>query len=143
MTRQQMKWLALAVILLVFGISKLALINWYLKHRTTPATPVELACHNLGAPCALPDGGQLVFVTPPSNGRPFVMRITGVADKEPTVEFAMVDMDMGFNRYRFVADGAAWQARVTLPVCVTGSRRWLATFHIGEHIYRLPFVTTG
>ncbi|WP_230370454.1 hypothetical protein [Paludibacterium denitrificans] len=68
MTRQQMKWLALAVILLAFGISKLALINWYLKHRTTPATPVELACHNLGAPCALPDGGQLVFVTPPSNG---------------------------------------------------------------------------
>jgi len=46
---------------------------------------------------------------------------------------------MGFNRYRFVAAGQQWQAKVTLPVCISGSGDWLMDLQQGEHRYRVRF----
>jgi hypothetical protein len=77
----------------------------------------------------------------PAEWQAFCHAAGGVTASEPSVEFSMADMDMGFNRYRFVADGANWQARITLPVCATGSRHWIATLHLGDKAYSLPFQT--
>lgn len=141
MNIKQKKLLLIGLALLLLAALKVGLVWWYLQHKQQPAAPVALACNVTQGLCSLPDGGSLRFVSPPRNGQPFVMRLEGVSAVEPSVEFAMADMDMGFNRYRFVADGSNWQARVTLPVCATGSHRWIATLHLGEQAYSLPFLT--
>jgi len=139
MNLKQKKLLLIGVALILLAALKGGLIWWYFQHKQQAAVPESLACNVTQGACSLPDGGSLRFVTPPQNGKPFVMRLEGVTASEPSVEFAMADMDMGFNRYRFVADGANWQARITLPVCATGSRHWIATLHLGDKAYSLPF----
>lgn len=133
------QWLWIAVALLLLAGLKVVLIRYYLERRGEPANPTPLACR-VDEACALPQGGRLSFVTPPRHGQPFLMRLDGVAGvKAPTVEFSMEGMDMGFNRYVFVREGDAWTARVTLPLCVSGSRNWIATLESGGARYRLPF----
>lgn len=141
MTRRQ--WLLLGAGLLVLGLVKVALVGWYLLHDRQPAAPEPVACATGSAACALPDGAVLRFVDPPVQGRPFTLVLDGVAaGVEPNVEFTMRDMDMGFNRYRFVRAGKRWQARVTLPACVSGSRDWLMTVSLDGRRYRLPLRVT-
>ena len=140
MNAKQKKLLLIGVALLLLAALKGGLVWWYLQHKNQPVAPVALACNATQGLCSLPDGGSLRFVSPPQNGKPFVMRLEGVSVSEPSVEFSMADMDMGFNRYRFVADESNWQARVTLPVCASGSRHWIATLHLGDKAYSLPFL---
>ncbi|MDT8387656.1 MAG: hypothetical protein RQ736_09085 [Thiogranum sp.] len=50
------------------------------------------------------------------------------------VEFVMVDMQMGMNRYRLVPQSnRTWRADVTLPVCVSGRSDWIAQFELLSH----------
>jgi hypothetical protein len=56
--------------------------------------------------------------------------------------FTMEGMDMGFNQYVLRADKeGVFRARVTLPVCVTGSREWLMTLDLDGMRLAVPFVT--
>ena len=141
MNLKQKKLLLIGVALLLLAALKGGLIWWYFQHKNQPEITLPLACNMAQGPCSLPDGGSLRFVTPPQNGKPFTLRLEGITASEPSVEFAMADMDMGFNRYRLVADGSNWQAHITLPVCATGSRHWIATLHLGDKAYSLPFQT--
>jgi hypothetical protein len=79
------------------------------------------------------------FETLPRRGLPFSLRIDGVTARTVTAEFTMRDMDMGFNRYRFLRAGAGWRARVTLPLCVSGRREWIMTLTLDGRRYLLPF----
>ncbi|KMN80008.1 hypothetical protein HNO92_002372 [Chromobacterium alkanivorans] len=141
MNAKQRKWLALGGALLLLGGLKFGLIyRWYGERQ--PAKPTPLACAAGQPSCALPGGGVWRFASPPQHGKPFEIRLQGVAAREaPQVEFNMADMDMGFNRYTFVRDGADWKAVVTLPLCVSGSRDWLATLSLDGKRYLLPFST--
>jgi hypothetical protein len=124
MSRRQWLWLWLGVGLTLLGVFKLLLIGWYLA-RQRVSTPLAVVCPSASAVCQLPGGVRLRFQTAPQEGHPFVMRLDGVTGPVPSAEFVMRNMDMGFNRYRFVAAGDAWQARVTLPVCSAGRHDWL------------------
>ncbi|POZ63984.1 hypothetical protein [Chromobacterium alticapitis] len=140
MTAKQRKLLFLGVALIVFGAIKAGLIVWYLSHKPVAQPAHKLVCDIARGSCALPGGGGLSFDSLPEHGKPFVIRLAGVAaDEAPTADFTMADMDMGFNRYTFVRDGAGWQARVTLPMCVSGSRAWLVELKLGKAAYALPF----
>lgn len=135
------KWLLLACALLLLAMLKVGMVGWYWLHRGEgkAAAPVALSCRPDFQPCTLPSGGQLRFVTPARNGAPFVIRLEHAGSTVPTAEFSMVGMDMGFNRYRFVADGVSWSAKVTLPVCATGGRDWLMALELNGRRYQLPF----
>lgn len=67
------------------------------------------------------------------------------AVKNIHVDFAMQDMEMGLNRYRLIqaSQSDAWQAEVTLPICVQGRSDWnmLLEIEAGKKIQRfqLPF----
>ncbi|WP_043632566.1 hypothetical protein [Chromobacterium haemolyticum] len=141
MNAKQRKWLALGGALLLLASLKFSLIyRWYGERQ--PAKPTPLACVAGRPSCDLPGGGVWRFASPPQNGKPFEIRLEGVAAREaPQVEFNMADMDMGFNRYTFVRDGADWTAVVTLPLCVSGSRDWFAVFSLNGKRYLLPFST--
>lgn len=133
-------WLIIGVALLLLAAVKAALIGWYWhKKQQGPAPLQTLACQVERGACTLPGGGQLLFVEPPRYGQPFAVRIEGAGQQAPSAEFNMPEMDMGFNRYRFVADGTNWRASVTLPVCVTGSHRWEMLLEVDGQRYRLPF----
>ncbi|KMJ52993.1 hypothetical protein ACG97_10815 [Vogesella sp. EB] len=138
LSRRQWQFIALA--LLVFAALKVALISWYLQQRQ-PAAPAvtSVSCSALQQGCALPDGSVLRFVDGPRQRSPFTLTLSKQGSEAPTAEFSMRDMDMGFNRYRFVDGGGHWQAKVTLPACVTGSADWLLDLHHDGHIYRIAF----
>ncbi len=141
LSRKQWQFVALA--LLVFAALKVTLITWYLQHRqpaapTTPAV-MTVSCSTLQQGCPLPDGSVLRFVDAPRQRSPFTLTLSKRGDETPSAEFSMRDMDMGFNRYRFVKAGDQWQARVTLPACVSGSPDWLLDLHQNGHIYRIAF----
>lgn len=64
------------------------------------------------------------------------------------VEFYMVGMDMGLNRYTLqpVADAdGMWRGTVTLPVCLAGRADWYAEVRTetaeGRYLARFPFET--
>ncbi|QEL56319.1 hypothetical protein [Chromobacterium paludis] len=140
MTAKQRKLLILGVALIVFGAIKAGLIVWYLSHKPTAQPTQKLSCDISRGSCALPGGGGLSFASQPEHGKPFVIRLAGVAaEAAPTADFTMPDMDMGFNRYTFVRDGADWKATVTLPMCVSGSRTWRLELRLGKTAYALPF----
>ncbi|OHX13049.1 hypothetical protein [Chromobacterium sphagni] len=140
MNRQQRKWLIIGVALIALAAVKAGLIYWYLHNKQSKPKPQALACAMGRGACALPGGGSLRFVSPPQHGQPFEVRLEGVTGgAAPTVDFAMPEMDMGFNRYTFVREGAGWKAQVILPMCVSGSRRWVAEVKVGEAAYSLPF----
>lgn len=135
------KWLLLACALLLLAMLKVGMVGWYWLHRGEgkAVAPVALSCRPDLQSCMLPGHGQLRFVTPARNGAPFSIRLEHAGSTAPTAEFSMAGMNMGFNRYRFVADGADWSAKVTLPVCATGGRDWLMTLELEGQRYQLPF----
>ncbi|GGY27148.1 hypothetical protein [Paludibacterium paludis] len=135
------QWAFIGLALLVFASTKLILIKWYLDHRdesASPTVPAILVCSPAKAACALPDGGTVAFATAPARDTPFVVTVSGTGKEAPAASFAMRDMDMGFNRYRFVRQGADWSARVTLPACVSGGRDWIMTLTIDGRDVQVP-----
>ncbi|TCP10997.1 hypothetical protein EV683_11626 [Crenobacter luteus] len=140
MTRTQLKWGAIGVGLLVVAALKFLLISWYWQKDGDAVAAEPLNCVPQQG-CELPGGGRLLFTRPPRQEAPFEIRVDGVPGEPPSAEFAMPAMDMGFNRYRFVADGGGWRATVTLPVCATGARDWLMTLEAGGRRYTVPFRT--
>ncbi|VEB44776.1 Uncharacterised protein [Chromobacterium violaceum] len=142
MTAKQRKLLILGAALLAFGAVKFGLIYYWYSHNRQLSAPAAqvLSCDIERGACALPGGGALRFSARPSNGQPFEIRLDGVAaEAAPTADFTMPGMDMGFNRYTFLRDGAGWKAKAILPMCVSGSRDWQVELKLGKDAYRLPF----
>lgn len=137
LSRQQ--WLFVAIALISFALLKAGLIYWYLQQKDKPAQLVNVSCSNLQQGCALPDGSTLRFDRMPRHSEAFLITLEQAGNSAPSAEFSMEKMDMGFNRYRFVAAGQQWQAKVTLPVCISGSGDWLMDLQQGEHRYRVRF----
>ncbi|MDZ4097737.1 MAG: hypothetical protein U1E13_03435 [Methylophilaceae bacterium] len=106
---------------------------------------ISFECPDIVAGCSL-DGLSVSTSTVPQILKPFVLNIE-FEDQATTgvyASFAMEGMDMGLNRYKMikVADGA-WQAEVTLPVCVRGRADWLmqidAKNYLGDRRYLVSF----
>ncbi|WP_306607511.1 hypothetical protein [Azonexus sp.] len=82
---------------------------------------------------ALPGGGSLVFsvnTQPIPLVKPFEVKVEvrGSSAKNVAIDFAGVDMEMGFNRPQLAERSAGiFIGEATLPVCVTGHMTWQAT----------------
>lgn len=83
---------------------------------------------------------HLQFVGTPSGLHPFTLKLDIPGAREVYASFTMRGMDMGYNRYRLLGAGKdAWQARVVLPVCVTGRRDWMLTLSVDDASVEIPF----
>lgn len=112
-------------------------------------------CNLHRGPCRaeLPDGGSielLMGTLPIPLVKPFEARVTtqGFAPSRVEVDFAGVDMNMGYNRPLLEHRGNGLHvAEVTLPVCITGQMEWQATVLVEAGSKRLAipfrFVTGG
>jgi hypothetical protein len=90
---------------------------------------------------------RLRFLDPPSAMKPATLQLdSSLPLSLATVDFEMVGMDMGLNRYRLESpEGRRFQARVMLPVCVSGRRDWVARVYVvgeqGDYLAEFPFET--
>jgi hypothetical protein len=95
----------------------------------------EAGCdlHRAACSAVLPQGGRLRFSLSP---RPIplvqpievTVELEGQAADRVSVDFAGVEMSMGFNRIALrAADARRHVGQTALPVCVTGRMLWQAT----------------
>lgn len=100
-----------------------------------PQTVIVPTCQVDAGPCqALFEGGGTVELrvhpAPPQAGQPFTVeaKVAGWHAERVDIEFEGVDMNMGMFRETLSGgDSGVYEARITLPVCVTGAMRWHAT----------------
>lgn len=92
------------------------------------------ACELRAGPCTarLPDGAAVTFSVEPRTipvARPLVLRVTteGLDVTAVAVDFAGLDMNMGYNRVSLAAVGPShYQGDAMLPVCVRDHMTWEA-----------------
>jgi hypothetical protein len=111
----------------------------------SPAAGCDL--HRGTCAASLPDGGQVSLSILP---RPIPLTqplqidvgVDGLTVDKVQVDFAGVDMNMGFNRPTLKASAPGrFAVAATLPVCVTGQMQWQATVLIesGNRRIAVPF----
>jgi len=138
---------------MILALILIGVVGYKLSPLLLPKADVfvqpEPGCDLHRSACAarLPEGARLelslsphpIPVTQPLD---IGVRIDGVRPDRVRVDFAGVDMSMGFNRQTLQADGEGrYSGRTTLPVCVTGRMIWQATVlaDIGSHRVAVPF----
>lgn len=106
--------------------------------------------HRGACQVALPSGGSLSFSLSP-RPIPVITPLAVSVELEGTradrimVDFAGVNMNMGFNRPGLEAvsgsEGRRFAGQATLPVCVTGRMTWQATVLVesGAHRIAVPY----
>ena len=105
----------------------------------------DAACNLQRQACAvkLPSGGSVELemgTRPVPMVKPFEVRVTtsGISPGRVEVDFAGIEMNMGFNRPELAPHGNGLHAaQVTLPVCITGAMDWQVTVLVengGERI---------
>lgn len=138
---------------LILALILVGVVGYKLSPLLLPKADVTIApdagCDLHAAPCtaALPQGGRLRFALTP---RPIPVTtplelqvdIEGREASRVAVDFAGVEMNMGFNRPALsrVAPGR-FTGQATLPVCVTGRMTWQATVLLedGHGRVAIPF----
>lgn len=138
---------------MILALILLGVIGYKLSPLLLPRADVavqpEPGCdlHRGDCTVALPEGGRLRFVITP---RPIPVtvplavsvEIAGMAADKVAVDFAGVDMSMGFNRQVLSAAGSGkFAGSAVLPVCVTGRMLWQATVLVeqGGRRIAVPF----
>lgn len=104
----------------------------------------ESSCDLQRAGCAVTlPGGKIDFEflrRPIPLARPFQVSLTtvGIDPSKIELDFAGVEMDMGYNRtvLKSAGDGR-YLAEITIPVCVTGQMKWRATVIVHTRGQRL------
>jgi hypothetical protein len=141
---------AMILSLILIGVVGYKLSPLLLPKADLTANPDPGCDLNHGACAApLPDGGKITFSLTPRPIAlivPLEMRvdIEGISAAKVAVDFAGVDMNMGFNRQTLGAAKAGtgqFSGQGTLPVCVTGRMLWQATVLIetGRTRIAVPF----
>lgn len=125
-----------AIVLLAVGVIGVA--GYKLAPLLTPKTDLTLplsTCDLNHGNCRveLAGGAHLEFSVEPRPIRalkPLLLRarIEGVEARRVEVDFAGVDMKMGYNRPPLASEGdGTFAGQASLPVCITGSMPWEAT----------------
>lgn len=138
---------------MILALILIGVVGYKLSPLLLPKADVlveaDPACDLHRAPCTavLPQGGRLSFALTPrpipvAQPLDMVVDIEGAGADRVVVDFAGVDMSMGFNRTTLRAlDAHRHVGQTTLPVCVTGRMLWQATvlIEIGRTRIAVPF----
>lgn len=141
----------------VLLIALVVVVGYKLSPLLLPKADVTVqpdsACNLQRQDCSvdLPGGGTVTLAMgtrPVPLVKPFAVRLSaqGVAPSRVEVDFAGIDMNMGYNRPELVAAGAGrFVGEATLPVCITGRMDWQATVLIerGRERIAIPFRFTS
>lgn len=146
---------------LLLGVLLVAGVTGYLMGVSAPPVTTKLSlpstvknCNPVLDVCKASDHSHSVALRLDTSTRylkPFEIEVTingfnVTAIKTVSVDFNMVDMDMGINRFRLnqviqQETGIVYRGRGILPVCVTGRRDWQAVVEVdaGDTAYQAVF----
>ncbi len=135
-----------------FAVSLVGVVGYKVSPLLFPPKDVqvlpEAGCDLQRAGCTaiLPDGKiDFEFLTRPIPlARPFQvsLAVSGLEPRRVELDFAGVEMDMGYNRTVLQPTGGGhYRADVTIPVCVTGAMTWRATviLHMRDRRLSIPY----
>lgn len=126
----------------ILGIVLIAVVGYKLSPLLLPkadvVAAVEPGCdlHRRACAARLPDGSRIELSIMP---RPILavttlqveVKTAGLEAGRVEIDFAGVDMNMGYNRPQLVAANGAgpgvFRGEAALPVCITGKMAWVAT----------------
>jgi hypothetical protein len=137
----------------ILGIVLIAVIGYKLSPLLLPkadvSATVEPGCdlHKRACAAQVPGGGRIELSIAP---RPIPMvtplqvevKVSGIEPGKVEVDFAGVDMNMGYNRPELAPSGSGkFASEAMLPVCVTGKMAWQATVIVeaGRQRIAAPF----
>lgn len=140
----------------IIGIELIALvvvIGYKLSPMLLPKADVTIrpdpVCNLQQQACAvtLPSGGKVELSMAPQPipmVKPFEVAVatSGFSPSRVEVDFAGIDMNMGYNRPQLVERGdGRFSGEATLPVCITGAMDWQATVLIetGSERIAVPY----
>lgn len=150
------KWTIIPLMLLVAGLATYHLVMSSKKEDKQPIV-LETAkpdCNPVIIPCKASDAQHAVILHFPEKVaylEPFKMRVTiqGFGQEmieKVNVDFKMVGMDMGLNRFTLspLVDkkgNVTYEGEGILPLCVSGRVDWLASTHVmtTDKIYEAIF----
>jgi len=121
------------------GLLLIAAAGWWLKQ---PDEALVVACPDPVAGCSFHHAGgrtQFRFSRTPVPMEAFELSVESPGLRRAHAEFHMIGMDMGFNRYDLRPRDAAFAARITLPVCVSGRRDWVMVLTLDGARYAISF----
>lgn len=121
------------------GLLAIAAAGWWLKQ---PDDALVVACPDPVAGCSFHHAGaraQFRFSRTPVPMEAFELSVESPGLRRAHAEFQMIGMDMGFNRYDLRPQNAAFAARITLPVCVSGRRDWVMVLTLDGARYAISF----
>jgi len=106
--------------------------------------PVQrLQCADLAQGCTLQTRNGTVEIRSSERIQamlPIELSVTAPKVTRVEASFAMVNMDMGFNRYTLKRDAAGiHRARITLPFCISGRGDWLLSLDLDGARVEIPF----
>ena len=144
----------------VIGLLLIALVvvvGYKLSPLLLPKADVTVqpdpACdlHRQDCAVSLPGGGRVTLAMgtrPIPLVRAFTVTVSvqGATPSRVEVDFAGIDMNMGFNRPELKTDGTGrFVGEATLPVCITGRMNWQATVLVesGRERIAIPFRFTS
>jgi hypothetical protein len=140
-------------ILAILGIVLIAVVGYKLSPLLLPKADVnavpEAGCdlHRRACAAQVPGGGRIELSIAP-RPIPMVMPLqvevttAGLEASKVEVDFAGVDMNMGYNRPELAAAAPGrFASEAMLPVCVTGKMAWQATVIVesGRQRIAAPF----
>ncbi len=115
----------------------------YRRSHHREQQPDSVNCPDTQHTCQLTVNGRsihLTFLQAPTALHPFTLQVVAPDAHRISASFAMADMDMGNNTYRLLRKNSGiWQASVILPVCMSGSHKWLLTLDIDGKNSIIPF----
>lgn len=131
----------IALTMLMLSVAGLMLFHTFFN---APQTAVQVyQCADLMQGCTVSVEGkplEIRFSATPNALHPFALTIKRNGLKAVSASFAMVGMEMGENHYQLMpVQENVWEAKVILPVCVTGRRDWILTLSLDKVQIRIPF----
>ncbi|MDD5241279.1 MAG: hypothetical protein PHG47_06100 [Sulfuricella sp.] len=132
------------LLLLLPVLLALTLPRFLAGNKVEPILTVQ--CPDPLSGCQVPfrkGTAEVRFMSAPHPLRPFKLMVTAPDAQQIAADFAMKDMNMGVNRYvlQRTADGS-WHGNIVLPVCVSGTSRWVMTLELDGAKRQMDFVAT-
>lgn len=137
-------WLLVAVVIVAFIVAKVIAIAAFGEVKDEQALTAPML------PCQLEQGCQLgVDATVKAQEKlrlnePFHIELhTNEPIDAVSVSFSMVDMEIGYNRYKLVStDGKTWTAKISLPICTLNRADYIATWRMGDKKFQTALNVT-
>lgn len=131
-------WLLVAIVVVAFVLAKVVAVVAFGEVKNEQGLDAPML------PCQLQNNCQLGTDTAVRSqemlrlNEPFhVVLTTNEPIEAVSVSFSMVEMEIGYNRYKLLSDdGKTWRAEIRLPICTLNRADYIATWRVGDKKYQ-------